>query len=165
MTNRKLITEQDVIDLFDFKAMIPDELMVHFNTIKEQGKCFALTIFRNTPPGDYQLKAIVLVQKASMEATAALSPIQEFEMGEPKSEIREIIINGCSVEVKSRIISYVDLIDLTQTTENPIKTDGRLVTITYSNGLGSNHEGSIVPNGVVNIRSGMIFNLTHTDNS
>lgn len=80
------MTEEEIVKLFDFKAMIIDDKISLFNTIKEQGKCFALTILRNTPAGEWQDKAIKSVHKASTEATASLTIMQEFVMGQPVEE-------------------------------------------------------------------------------
>ena len=80
------MTEQEIIERFNYKATIPDDKKVHFNTIKEQGKCFALTIFRNTPPGDWQDMAIKSVHKSCTEATASLTKMKKFKFGQPVEE-------------------------------------------------------------------------------
>jgi hypothetical protein len=60
-------------------------------------------------------------------------------------------------------LSFNDLLSLAF---NPIPTGPNILfTITYRNGLRENPQGNLLEGGTVEIKEGMIFNVTATDKS
>lgn len=75
-----------------------------------------------------------------------------------------IIINGQEVTVDHKEeLTYDEVVDLAL---NPRPTGENMVlTITYRRGHGDKPEGSLVQSGSVEVKDGMIFNVTATDKS
>jgi len=74
----------------------------------------------------------------------------------------KIILNGRPKVVSSRSLSYQEVIQLAFGTAD---LDRTAYTVTYARGPDCNREGSMVKGQSVNIKTGMIFNVSATDKS
>jgi hypothetical protein len=75
----------------------------------------------------------------------------------------KIIVNGREKIVTQHELSYVDVVRLAF--ENPDFGENIIYTVTYKRGPDHNPEGSMVAGDTVEVKPGMIFNVTRTDKS
>lgn len=84
-------------------------------------------------------------------------------MSEGKSsQITNIVINARQRGWSEKKISYEQLVDLAYPGQTPDQSN--VFTITYAKGK-DRKEGSLVAGETVNIKEGMIFNVTQTSRS
>jgi Multiubiquitin len=74
-----------------------------------------------------------------------------------------IIVNGRERTVAKDELSFDDIVALAFA--NPPTGENILITIVYRRGHGDKPEGSLVPEGSVRVKDGMIFDVTATDKS
>jgi|GEM_PF-813365 hypothetical protein len=74
-----------------------------------------------------------------------------------------IIVNGRKKTVKKRELSFTEVVLLAF--ETPSENANTIYTVTYRNGVHSHPEGSLVFGEKVEVKDGMIFNVTPTDKS
>lgn len=91
-----------------------------------------------------------------------MTSTQESGMG-PKETHHELIVNGRPKRWASDTISYSDLLSLAFN-NNPPTGDGIVITVTYSRGV-DRAQGSLLPEGSVQVKSGMVFDATPTTRS
>lgn len=78
-----------------------------------------------------------------------------------KDKTFEIIVNGRVKEVKDKILTFTQIVELAFDTVNDTNI---IYTVTYKRGHG-NKEGTLVKGDSVKIKDGMIFNVTPTNKS
>jgi len=74
-----------------------------------------------------------------------------------------IIVNGRKKEVEKDKMSFEDIVNLAFD-NNPPKGELIVITVTFSKGEGGK-QGTLLPGQDVNVKDGMIFNVTATDKS
>ena len=74
-----------------------------------------------------------------------------------------IIVNGRPREVNKRCLSFSEIVELAF--PGSPSTPDSIYTMVYKNGPESNPQGSLIEGQVVNIKNGMIINVTKTDKS
>jgi hypothetical protein len=74
-----------------------------------------------------------------------------------------IIVNGREKNVEKDDLSYDEVVALAF--DSPPTGDNILITIVYRRGHGEKPEGSLLPDGKVKVKDGMIFDVTATDKS
>ena len=95
--------------------------------------------------------------------TVHLKEDEHFHSGPPEKKEITIIVNGRKKEVTAKELSFDQVVALAF---NPVPTGPNIMfTITYRHGPHQNPEGSLLEGGTVNIKDGMIFNVTQTDKS
>ena len=82
---------------------------------------------------------------------------------EKENKTTEIIVNGRKKAVTGDTISYEQVVNLAFD-NNPPRGEFIVITVTYSKGEDAK-EGSLLPNGTVKLKKGMVFNVTATDKS
>jgi hypothetical protein len=75
----------------------------------------------------------------------------------------EIIVNGRKKEVAASSLSYDEVVNLAFDNQPP-RGENVIITVTYSKGS-HNSNGTLVSGESVEIKSGMVFNVTATDRS
>ena len=88
-----------------------------------------------------------------MSDQAHSSPGQHFK----------IIVNGREKIVTQHELSYVDVVRLAF--ENPEINENIVYTVTFKRGPDHRSEGTMVEGDTVEVKPGMIFNVTRTDKS
>jgi len=83
---------------------------------------------------------------------------EHFHSGEPQPF--EIFVNGRQKEVTADVVSFEEIVKLA----NLPSTPDTIFTVTFKHGI-HNQEGSLVAGQKVEIRDGMIFNVTPTNKS
>ncbi len=74
-----------------------------------------------------------------------------------------IIVNGREKSVSEKKLSFTDIIKLAF---GAISSGANTIyTMTFKKGEDKHHEGSLVEGDTINIKCGMIFNVTATDKS
>lgn len=71
-----------------------------------------------------------------------------------------IVVNGREHEVKKDEITYAEVVALAF--NNP-PNDSTIFVVTYRRGQGNKPEGTLVEGGSVQVKKGMIFNVTPTN--
>lgn len=80
-------------------------------------------------------------------------------MAEKKKDVT-IIVNGREHQVEKSDISYAEVVALAfDSTSN----DTTIFVVTYRRGDGNKPEGTLVEEGSVKVKEGMIFNVTATN--
>jgi len=74
-----------------------------------------------------------------------------------------IIVNGRKKDVAASTLSYDDVVNLAFDNQPP-RGENVVITVTYSKGP-HNSSGTLVTSQTVEIKSGMVFNVTATDRS
>ena len=74
-----------------------------------------------------------------------------------------IIVNGRKKEVAASSLSYDDVVNLAFDNQPP-RGENVVITVTYSKGP-HNSSGTLVAGQSVEVKSGMVFNVTATDRS
>jgi multiubiquitin len=74
-----------------------------------------------------------------------------------------IIVNGQKKVVTMKAVTFDEIVKLAYPT--PPTGANILYTISYEDGPPANPEGSLKESGTVNVKNGMIFNVTATDKS
>jgi hypothetical protein len=72
-----------------------------------------------------------------------------------------IIVNGRGTVVAAKELSFVEIVALANLPAGP----NFIYTVTYRRGHGNKPEGTLVEGDKVQIKEGMIFNVTATDKS
>jgi hypothetical protein len=75
-----------------------------------------------------------------------------------------IIVNGRPKEVTAKELTFEEIGNLAFD-NNPPTGENVVITVTYSKGDASKHEGTLLPGESVKIKAGMVFNVTATDKS
>jgi hypothetical protein len=93
-----------------------------------------------------------------------MSSSQENKQNEQgqKKEVT-IIVNARQKVVPKDKLSFAEIVDLAF--DNPLTGPNIVTTITYRRGQGNKPEGTLIEGESVNIKDGMIFNVTQTDKS
>jgi hypothetical protein len=86
---------------------------------------------------------------------------EHFHSGPPKTFT--IYVNGQKKVVTTKTVTFAEIVTLAYPT--PPTGDNILYTISYEDGPPANPQGSLKEGGAVNIKNGMIFNVTATDKS
>jgi hypothetical protein len=73
-----------------------------------------------------------------------------------------IIVNGRPKEVEKEKLTFDEIVRLAY--PDPPTGDNVVITVTYSKGKGNN-QGSLLPGDEVEVKAGMVFNVTVTDKS
>jgi len=81
----------------------------------------------------------------------------------PHGKHFNIIVNGRKKDVAASSLSYEDVVNL-QFDSQPPRGENVVITVTYSKGL-HNSSGTLISGQSVEIKSGMVFNVTATDRS
>ncbi|MGA8148277.1 MAG: multiubiquitin domain-containing protein [Gallionellaceae bacterium] len=88
---------------------------------------------------------------------------EHFHSGSPEVRHFDIFVNGKKKTVTTRELSFNEVVALAF---NPVPTGPNIMfTITYRHGPHTNPEGNLREGGAVEIKEGMIFNVTSTDKS
>lgn len=88
---------------------------------------------------------------------------EQKDEGPPEKKKFTIFVNSRPKKVTTMKLSFNDLLSLAF---NPIPTGPNILfTITYRNGPRENPQGNLLEGGTVEIKEGMIFNVTATDKS
>lgn len=74
-----------------------------------------------------------------------------------------IIVNGRPREVSAKNLTFTDIVRLAF--EDAVFNDVTIYTVTFKRGHGEKPEGTLVEDESVQIKEGMIFNVTRTDKS
>ena len=74
-----------------------------------------------------------------------------------------IIVNGRKKDVAAASLTYEDVVNLAFDNQPP-RGENVVITVTYSKGA-HNSSGTLVSGQNVEIKSGMVFNVTATDRS
>ena len=97
--------------------------------------------------------------------------IEELHMGNEKNNRDNIpgqekefsiIVNGRKYEVHEKKISYVELLRLAGIQTGDTNT---LMLVTFERGMQGKTEGSLTDGDTVNVKSGMVFNVSSTNKS
>lgn len=83
--------------------------------------------------------------------------------GGGKDKERTIIVNGREKTVTDKVLTFDQLVSLAF--DNPPSGPLICFTITFRRGQGNKPEGSVLEDGNVKVKEGMIFNVTATDKS
>lgn len=75
-----------------------------------------------------------------------------------------IIVDGTPYDWTEKKISYQEVVDLAYD-NNPPTGDNVLITVGYRKGPHDKHEGDLDPGDSVEVKDGMIFDVTATDRS
>lgn len=125
-----------------------------------------ILIVAGLDPSEYLLK-----QKTKDGEWIKLEPDQLVDLREPgierfKSSLAKdipIIVNGREKKVSERELSFSEIVRLAF--DNPPTGENICFTITYRNGDDCKPEGTIIEGETINLKRGMIFNVTSTDKS
>lgn len=91
-----------------------------------------------------------------------MSTAEQHHTDQDRRHDAEIIINGRSVTVSARELSFDEVVELSGLPTGP----NIVFTITYRKGDHKKPKGSMVQGGEpVKVKDGMIFNVTFTDQS
>jgi hypothetical protein len=74
----------------------------------------------------------------------------------------EIFVNGRRKTWEEEEIKYIQVVDLAYT---PPHKDTEEFTVQYSKGPEENPQGTLVAGQAVDVKSGMVFNVSRTDKS
>ena len=74
-----------------------------------------------------------------------------------------IVVNGRPKEIAQSHLTYWEVVQLAYPDAVPSQTT--VYTVTYKRGPGHNPEGTMVEGQTVQIKNGMLFNVTRTDKS
>jgi len=74
-----------------------------------------------------------------------------------------IIVNGRQKDIAASSLTYDDVVNLAFDNQPP-RGENVVITVTYSKGL-HNSSGTLVSGQSVEVKSGMVFNVTPTDRS
>lgn len=86
-----------------------------------------------------------------------------MENHEPKHEKFNIIVNGQEKVVMTETVTFAEIVALAFPT--PPVGANILFTISYEDGPPANPQGALQEGGTVQVKNGMIFNVTATDKS
>ena len=86
---------------------------------------------------------------------------EHFHSGKPK--VYHIIVNGQQKTITTKTVSYEEVVELAF--PDPITGPNIIYTVGYEDGPHHNPSGSLMPGGKVNVKDGMIFDVTPTDKS
>jgi hypothetical protein len=75
-----------------------------------------------------------------------------------------IIVNGRHRKVVGPQINYEQVVKLAFD-DNPPTGENVVITVTYSRGEGGHREGSLLPGQGIDLKDGMVFDVTATDRS
>ena len=88
---------------------------------------------------------------------------EHFHTGAPQIKHFDIFVNGRQKVVTTQDLSFDQVVALAF---NPVPTGPNIIfTITYRHGPHVNPEGNLLEGGTVEVKDGMIFNVTSTDKS
>jgi Multiubiquitin len=97
------------------------------------------------------------------QETVHLKEDEHFHSGPAQGKEFRIFVNGQKKVVETKQLSFTQIVALAF---NPVPTgENILFTISYENGPHTNPEGSLMEGGTVEVKNGMIFNVTATDKS
>lgn len=95
--------------------------------------------------------------------TIHLHEDEHFHSGPARSRKFTIIVNGQHKIVTTRTVTFEEIVKLAF--PNPPTGQNILFTVGYEDGPHANPSGSLLPGGTVEVKDGMIFNVTPTDKS
>ena len=93
--------------------------------------------------------------------TVHLKQNEHFHSGKPKEY--KIYVNGQEKKVATKIVTYEQIVLLAFPT--PVTGPNIRYTVGYEDGPHKNPSGSLMPGGKVQVKDGMIFDVTPTDKS
>lgn len=95
-------------------------------------------------------------------ATVHLKEDEHFYSAECRKRDTTIIVNGREKVVEAKRLTFAEIVGLA---DNLPSGPDVVYTVTFRHGPSSNREGTLVVGETVNIKDGMVFNVTATNKS
>lgn len=87
--------------------------------------------------------------------------VAKHDGGMPPQKQYTIVINGREKIITTKAVSFEEIVGLSGLPSG----QNTVFTVTYRRAPGQKHEGTMVPGETVEVKDGMIFNVTATNKS